>query len=224
MNIIKCLAIIVVMAITVLLLATSCEPIDNYAPVIDGLGAGTDWVPPSSGIQVTCNASDRDGDELSYDWSTSNGDITGTGPEVTWTAPEQIGVCDITVLVEDGQGGNVTGSLTLIAANGVHTIIEDLIVTAKEPKYLKEYSWGYKVGKEKEYDIWCVASNTSGELIYEWLCNGGDITGEGSMITWTAPNISSDVTVMVVVFDVAGYMDNESVFFEVVSCSSCTFG
>jgi hypothetical protein len=44
------------------------------------------------------------------------------------------------------------------------------------------------------------------------------------MITWTAPNITSDITVKVVVFDVAGYMDFESVFFEVVDCSSCTFG
>jgi hypothetical protein len=224
MNIIKYLAIMVVMAITVLLLATSCEPIDNYPPVIDGLGAEADWVPPLSSIQVTCNASDRDGDELSYDWSASSGDITGTGPEVTWTAPEEIGVCDITVLVQDGQGGNVTGSLILIAANGTHPFIEDLIVTAKEPKYLKEYSWGYKVGQGKEYDIECVSSNTSGELVYEWICDGGEITGEGSMITWTAPNMTSDITVMVVVFDVAGYEDNESVFFEVVSCSSCTFG
>jgi hypothetical protein len=224
MNAIRYLAIMVVIAITILLLATSCEPLDNYPPVIDRLGAEAEWVPPSGSIQVTCNASDRDGDELSYDWSASKGDITGSGAEVTWTAPEEIGVCDITVLVQDGQGGNVTGSLTLIAANGTHPIIEDLIVTAKEPKYLKEYNWGYKVGREKEYDIECVSSNTSGELIYEWLCDGGDITGAGSMITWTAPDISSDVTIMVVVFDVAGYMDNESVFFEVVSCSSCTFG
>ena len=127
-------------------------------------------------------------------------------------------------MVDDGQGGNVTGSLTLIAANGTHPIIEDLIVTAREPKYLKEYSWGYKVGREKEYDIECVSLNTSGELIYEWLCDGGEITGDGSMIMWTAPNISCDVTVTVVVFDTAGYMDNASVFLEVVSCSSCTFG
>jgi len=224
MNTIRYPAIMVVMTIVVLLLATSCEPLDNYPPIIDNLGAEADWAPLSGSIQVTCNASDRDDDELNYDWSSSKGIITGSGPEVTWTAPGEIGVCDITVLVDDGQGGNVTGSLILIAANGTHPIIENLIVTAREPKYLKEYSWGYKVAREKEYDIECVASNTSGELVYEWLCDGGEITGEGSMITWTAPNTTSDVTVMVVVFDVAGYMDNESVFFEVVSCSSCTFG
>ena len=224
MNPIRYLAIMVVVTLTVLFLAASCEPPDNYPPIIDGLGAEAEWVPPSGSLLVTCNASDRDSDELSYDWSVSRGNITGTGPEVTWTAPEEIGVCDITVVVDDGQGNNATGSLTIITANGTLPIIENLIVTAKEPKYLKEYSWGYKVGQGKEYDIECVSSNTSGELVYEWLCDGGDVTGEGSIITWTAPNMTADVTVMVVVFDVAGYMDNESVFFEVVSCSSCTFG
>jgi hypothetical protein len=216
--------ITIIIAASSLLLGTSCELPDNYPPVIDGVGAEAEWVPPSGSLLVTCNASDRDGDELSYDWSVSRGYITGTEREVTWTASEEIGVCDITVVVDDGQGNDDNASLTLIVANGIVPIIEQLIVTAREPKYLKEYSWGYKVGKEKVYDIECVTSNTSDELVYEWLCDGGEITGEGSMITWTAPNITSDITVKVVVFDVAGYMDFESVFFEVVDCSSCTFG
>jgi len=213
-----------IMTIVAMITGASCQPLDNYPPVIDGLGAEAEWIPPSGNLAVTCNASDRDGDELIYNWASSKGIITDTGSEVTWTAPGEIGVCDITVMVDDGQGGNVTGSLTLIAANGTLPIIESLNVTAREPKYLKEYSWGYKVGQGKEYDIECVSSNTSGELVYEWLCDGGEISGEGSMITWTAPNVTADVTVMVVVFDAAGYMDNEDVFLEVVSCSSCTFG
>jgi len=222
MNTIRCLAIMVMMAIAMLLLASSCT--DNRQPVISSLAAEANWTTPLGSLQVTCNASDYDGDELSYNWSASGGELTGTGPEVTWTAPEEIGGYDITVVVDDGQDSNDTGSLILIAANGTLPIIENLIVTAREPKYLKETSWGYKVGKEKEYDIECIASNTSGELVFEWLCDGGEISGEGSMITWTAPDTACDVTVTVIVFDVAGYMDNESIFFEVVSCSSCVFG
>jgi len=218
MNKKRCLAI---MAAAVLLFASSCT--GNRRPIIASLEAEAEWTAPSSSLQVTCNASDYDGDELSYEWTTTGGNISGTGPEVTWTAPEEIDVCDITVVVDDGQGSNVTGSITLIAANGTLPIIENMIVTAKEPIYLKETSDGYKVGKVKEYDIECISSNTSGELVYEWLYDGGEISGEGSLITWTAPNTSGDFTVMVIVFDVAGYMDNESIFFEVVSCSSCEF-
>jgi hypothetical protein len=212
----------VIVAIVVLLMVSSCT--GNRQPVIGSLAAEAEWTAPLGSLQVTCNASDLDGDELSYNWSASGGHITGTGSEVTWTAPEEIGGYDITIVVDDGQGGNDTGSLILIAANGTMPIIETLIVTAQEPKYLKEYSWGYKVGKEKNYDIECVASNTSGELVYQWLCDGGEISGEGSMITWTAPNTAGYVTVTVIVFDVAGYMDNESIVFEVASCTSCEFG
>jgi FlaG/FlaF family flagellin (archaellin) len=211
-----------IMAAAVLLLASSCTA--NLRPVITSLEAEADWTAPSSNLNVTCTASDRDGDELRYNWSASGGNITGTGPEITWTAPEEIGVYDITVVVDDGHDGEDTSSVILIAANGTLPIIEDLIVTAREPKYLKEISYGYKVGKGKEYDIECIASNTSSELAYEWLCDGGEISGEGSMITWTAPDTSDEVTVMVIVFDAAGYTDNESIIFVVVSCTSCEFG
>ena len=132
---------------------------------------------PLGSLQVTCTASDPDGDELSYEWTTTGGDISGTGAVLIWTAPEEVGMYDITVVVTDSQGGEDTGSITLIASNGPPPIIENLIVTAKEPKYLKETTTGYRVGKTKEYYIECVASDTSGELVYEWSCDGRDFRG-----------------------------------------------
>jgi hypothetical protein len=211
-----------VMTAAVLLLTSSCT--GNWRPVIASLEAEADWITPSDSLQVTCNASDRNGDELSYEWSTTGGNITGTGPEVTWTAPEEVGMYDITVVVDDGQGMNDTESLILIASNGPPPIIEDIIVTA-EHKYLKETSYGYKVGKGKEYYIECIASsNTSGEMVYEWSCDDGEISGEGSTITWTAPNISGDVTVTVKVFDSLGNWVRKSIVLEVVACTSCEFG
>ncbi|MGB6872963.1 MAG: Ig-like domain-containing protein [Dehalococcoidia bacterium] len=227
-NLIKiCLAIV---AAAVLFLAPSCttpyQP-TNHPPIITSLEAETEWTAPSGSLQVTCTASDPDGDELSYEWTTTGGNISGAGPEVIWTAPEEVGMYDITVVVDDGQGGNVTGSVTLSVTLGTPPIIQNLIVTAKEPKYLKETTTGYKVGKTKEYYIECIASDTDGELgelVYEWSCDGGEISGEGSMITWTAPNTDGDVTVTVKVFDGVGNMDNESIVFEVVSCSPCEFG
>jgi len=218
MNKTRCLAI---MAVAVLLLASSCT--GNRRPVIASLEAEADWIAPLDSLQVSCNASDPDGDELSYDWSTTGGNITGTGPEAIWTAPEEVGMYDITVVVDDGQGRNTTGAIELIASDGPPPIIEDLIVAADGHKYLKEAPIGYKVGKAQEYDIKCIASGT-GELVYEWSCDGGEISGEGYMITWTAPDTSGDVTVTVKVFDSLGNWVRKSIFFEVVTCSSCTFG
>jgi len=195
----------------------------NEPPYINNLVADADWTTPSGSLEVTCNATDPDGDELSYEWSTSGGNITGTGPEVIWTAPEEVGIYHVTVVVTDGHGGEDTASKYLSAATGTPPTIEDLIVTA-EHEYLKKTSTGYKVGKTKEYDIECITSNTSGELVYEWSCDGGEISGEGSLITWTAPNTEGDVTVTVVVTDVAHNIVSKSMILNVVACSACIFG
>jgi len=225
----RCLVIMAIVVAAVLLLAPSCTTTSqptNHWPIITSLEA-PERVYPSGSCQIVCNASDPDGDELSYNWSASGGNISGTGSEVIWTAPEEIGIYDITVVVDDGHDGEDARSVTLNVTLGTPPIIEDLIVTAKEPKYLKETTTGYKVGKTKEYYIECIASDTDGELgelVYEWSCDGGEISGEDSMITWTAPSTACDVTVTIKVFDVAGNMDNESIVFEVVPCSPCEFG
>jgi hypothetical protein len=172
---------------------------------------------------MTCDALDPDGDELSYEWATDGGDITGMGPEVIWTAPQEAGIYHVTVVVKDGHGEEDTRSITLSMATGTPPTIEDLIVTA-EHKYLKTTTYGYKVGKTKEFDIECVASNTSGELVYKWSCDGGEISGEGSRITWTAPNVSIEVTVTVMVTDVTDNSVSKSIILDVVSCSACIFG
>ena len=211
------LAIMVIVAAAVLLLASSCN---GLRPVITSLEAEAEWTAPLDSLQVTCNASDPDGDELSYEWSTTGGNITGTGSEVIWTAPEEVGMYDITVVVEDSQGRKDTESIVLIASNGPPPIIEDLIVTAEHP-YLKETTTGYKVAKTYDYNIECIASNTSGELVYEWSCDGGEISGEGSMITWTAPNTDGDFTVTVKVLDDIGNWVRKSITLDVVDCELC---
>jgi len=215
------------MAAAVPLLTSSCTTVANRWPIITSLEAEAEWTAPLGNLQVMCTASDLDGDELSYEWAATGGSISGKGAVVNWTAPEEVGTYDVKVVVKDGYDGEDTGLLTLIASNGPPPIIENLIVTAKEPKYLKETTTGYKVGKTKEYYIECIASDTDGELgelVYEWSCDGGEISGEDSMITWTAPSTACDVTVTIKVFDVAGNMDNESIVFEVVPCSPCEFG
>jgi hypothetical protein len=204
----------------------------NSPPTITSLIADADWTTPSHGLQVKCDGEDPDGDELDYEWSTSGGHIDGTGPEVIWTAPEEVGMYDITVVVNDGHGGSATEMLSISVMPDQPPDIEALEITKDRYGhcYLKAYSGGYKVGQAQKYDIECIVSDmvpdTSVELFYEWSCNGGEISeisGDGSMITWTAPNTSGEVTVTVTVSDIAGNMASESIVLQVVSCSPCTF-
>jgi len=196
----------------------------NRPPQITNLVADADWTTPSGSLQVTCTASDPDGDELSYEWSTDGGDISGTGTTVNWTAPQEVGIYDITVVVTDGHGRSDTRTLCSTVVTGEPPTIEDLLITA-DHCYLKTYSWGYKVGKQQEYTIECVVTDVGSELSYDWSCEDGTISGEGSMITWTAPDKYLErTTVTVVVSDIAGNMVCKSVALNVVSCSKCTFG
>jgi len=195
----------------------------NQPPTITSLVADAVWSTPSGTIQVTCNASDPDGDELSYEWSATRGSISGTGPEATWTAPEETGTYYVTAVVKDGHGEEDTKSVILSVATGNPPIIESLIVTA-DHKYLKETATGYKVGKIQEFTIECIVSNMGGELAYEWSCDAGEISGEGSLITWTAPDVSGEVTVTVIVTDIAGNIVSKNIMLEVVPCSVCAFG
>jgi hypothetical protein len=195
----------------------------NEPPAIASLVADAEWVLPSGTVQVTCNATDPDGDELRYEWSASGGSATGTGAAVNWTAPHEVGTYYVTVVVTDNHGGSATDSLPISVVTGQPPSIEALLVTA-DHCYLKTYSWGYKVGKLQEYHIECVVSGASGAVSYEWSCTGGSISGAGPTITWTAPNESVDITVTVKVTDIVGKPVSKSVLLQVVDCSPCTFG
>jgi len=185
-----------------------------------------DWITPSGSIQVTCNATDPDGDELTYEWTATAGNISGTGSAANWTAPQEVGIYDITVVVKDSHGDSSTDSLHISVATEQPPIIESLRITKDRYGhcYLKQSGEKYLVGKEQNYDIDCIVSNTSMELSYEWSCTDGELSGEGSLITWTAPSSSVEVTVTVMVSDLAGNMFTKNIILSVVSCSHCTFG
>jgi hypothetical protein len=199
----------------------------NNAPTIAGLIADADWTTPAGSLRVTCTASDPDGDEMTYEWSAAAGDISGTGAVVNWTAPQEVGTYDVTVMVTDGYGGEATRSVSLGVIIGTMPTIEQLCVTPKGHIYLRESTAGhdYDVWKEKQYDIQCIVSDTSGGMSYEWSYTGGSISGVGSLITWTAPNeLSIAVTVTVTVRNVLDDELTRSIDFWVPSCACGYWG
>jgi len=212
----------------------------NRPPEIDSLKADATWTLASGSMQVACNASDPDGDELSYKWEYDGGEISPIsedGSVITWTAPEEVGEYQITVVVSDGHGGSATESLSVKVMPDQPPVIEGLVVTKDrhEHCYLQEASFGYHVGKEQEYDIECLVTDTVPgtelerfyDLFYEWEWPEGEVSeasADGSMITWIAPDRSVYTTVTVTVSDMAGNTASASVDLNVVTCSVCRFG
>jgi hypothetical protein len=219
-----------IVAIAVLFLAPSCTRLTNYRPIITGLGAKPEKVIPLGSCQITCNATDPDGDALSYEWTATGGNISGTSAVVNWTAPQEVGTYNITVVVNDGHGGQDTRFVPLIVLSPPS--IENLIVTPKGNIYLRKSTVAgcdYDVWMTEEYDIECIASGT-GELFYEWSCDDGQISGAGSKITWTAPDkkstdtVSVKVTVTVIVSDTTGNSIGENIVFYIPICTCGHWG
>lgn len=132
--------------------------------------------------------------------------------------------------------GVVLIAVGAVAAGRIHSLprqapcIEALIVNADrhEHCYLRADGEGYKVGRAQKYDIQCVVAGGDSQLSFQWLCRDGEfseISEDGSMITWTAPDSSVDNTIVtVIVSDTADQTVSANMSLHVVSCSVCTFG
>ncbi len=85
----------------------------NYPPTINMLKAVPRKINPGSTSQIGCSATDANGDSLSYSWSAQYGTISGSGKNISWTAPNIEGNYFVKVSVTDTHGASVTDSLGL---------------------------------------------------------------------------------------------------------------
>lgn len=85
--------------------------VGNQNPVIQPLENVSVHVGGSA--TLTVNATDPDGDTLSYSWDAGGGTVVGTGASVTFLAPAQAGDVTVTVTVTDGRSGKSETSLTV---------------------------------------------------------------------------------------------------------------
>jgi len=199
----KWLASLIILVVATILIG-GCAPA-NQPPVISSFTADEEQVSPSGNCLVRCIVSDPDGDELSYIWSADGGNISGEGAEVTWVAPEEVGAYTITVKVTDGRGGEATAQLTIDVVVNHPPVIESLTA---EPSPVRQ---------GKTSTIECVASDLDeDELSYLWSADRGNIPGQDSTVTWTAPNACGTYIITVTVADGRGGEVSEELEVEVI--------
>jgi outer membrane protein OmpA-like peptidoglycan-associated protein len=81
---------------------------------------------PGETVRVRANASDADGDTLTYEWSASQGRITGNGATATYdsTGVTPPATVTITVRVTDGRGGTAESTCTVRIAAPEKRVVE----------------------------------------------------------------------------------------------------
>jgi hypothetical protein len=206
MNKKRYLVIVGIVAAAVLLTILFDTMLANHRPAISSLETEPEKVLPSGKCQIVCNATDPDGDELSYGWSADGGGITGEGDTVTWTAPNSVGSYNVTVMVIDSRGGGVTDYVTIPVRTNKAPTINSLIADA---------DWTTPSGS---LQVTCNATDPDGdELSYEWTATGGNITGTGAVVSWTAPQEIDVYYITVVVKDGHGSADTRTLPVSVVT-------
>jgi len=203
----KRLLIIIGIVVAVVVVAVVLDAmLANHQPAITSLKAQPERVLPSGSCQIMCTAQDADGDELSYNWSASGGEINGAGSTVTWTAPDSVGFYDVAVTVTDGRGSEATKTINIEVRTNDSPVVVSLIADA---------DWTLP---SSSLNVTCDASDTDGdELKYEWSTTGGNITGTGAVVTWTAPQEVGIYNVAVVVTDGYGGSDMRTLPISVVA-------
>jgi len=177
-----------------LMLGAGCAPA-NRAPTIVSLASREDVVGPFDSCLIECVAEDKEGDTVTYDWSTDGGTVTGYQGTVAWTAPDREGIYHITCEVSDGVerengGAPARETVTVVVKDNHFPFVDDLSA---------DCDW---VRPGEDCAVHCVASDIDGDtLTYAWSTDAGTVSGEGTDVTWTAPDVEGDFAVRVVVSD-----------------------
>jgi len=90
----------------------------NQAPVISNIQKSVDYTNTNGVEQFTCNATDPNGDPISYLWSSNGGSFTiNSNKTVTWSAPATEGIYTLTVVASDNGGLSAQATTTILVKN-----------------------------------------------------------------------------------------------------------
>ncbi|MCX5996184.1 MAG: PKD domain-containing protein [Chloroflexi bacterium] len=206
-------------------------PAANRPPLIQSINGSSDWEPQAEG-DFTCVATDPDGDNLTYAWSTDNGTIKGNGASAIWTSPPAMGKYHISVTVSDGKGGEASAVQEVrVVINADGSVSQDAPVVLKMSFPSKE-----TVTVAGRMRIWtaipieCIVDSPDAKnLKYTWSAASGRFQaarglslegGTASRVNWISPGAGGDYTVNVTVTDSSGNEAKGQVNFKVICCTT----
>ncbi len=163
----------------------------NLFPTVSGISASLNRLDAGQSTTVSATASDADGDTLSYQWAaTCPGTWTNATSSAASFVPSSVPAglcnnCQLTVTVQDGRGGQTTGSLSLC------------IAAASTPRFPPSFTNFYQSatstspGQTVAFDVTAMDPQSS-SLTFAWSANTGALataqnTATTSRVVWTAP-------------------------------------
>ena len=199
----------------------------NNPPVIEKITYAKD-VFANSENELICLASDADGDNLTYRWTSEAGSINGGGSDVLWMPPGKLGTYPVIVVVSDGNGGEAKETINIrVLTNEDGTADPTIEIKLKLGELQPVMVDKQRARIWTTTNIVCIVENAEGnQLTYTWSSNGGKITGKGvtegkaDRIGWTAPGVPDDRTIIVEVMDNQGRQAKGMINIHVFCCGN----
>jgi len=110
----------------------------NHSPVISSLDPDQDSIEINHHVEITCNASDQDGDTLRFSWTANGANVGGNNSSLSWRAPATTGTYTITCTVNDSKGGQDRESVSITVTEMSSTCTYTLAMY----KYTMSFSGG----------------------------------------------------------------------------------
>lgn len=218
------LVIILIAAMSLACSRPVTEKVVNSSPSIEDMSYAKDSMAMIDN-EITCRASDPDGDSLTYEWSADSGQVTASGPKALWIAPDTMGVYKVNVIVKDGKGGETIQSVEIRVLNNVDGSSAPPLTLKMSLPSAETVSANSTVKVGTITKVSCIVENSAGKKIsYAWSAGGGKFKGKGledgtcTAVYWTAPVEVKMHVLEVIARDLEGNEAKGSVTFDVFCC------
>ena len=193
----------------------SGHAVANYPPRIKSLTPDSSIVLRKHSTFIYCTAADKDNDTLSYTWNASGGSIVGSGPLITWNAPDSAGTYAVQCIVADTHGAQAAAADTITVVQSIN----------HPPVIQKLKALPGKIDLDAKSVISCFATDPDSDaLTYRWSSASGVLSGTGSAVSWQAPQTAGNYYLQCTVDDGHGGTTADSVGLEVRDFSNWQTG
>lgn len=166
--------------------------VGNIAPVINLLTANPFVVDALGTSALSADATDADGDALTYNWQVTAGSVTGSGAAVTYNAPNVVldTVVTVSLEVSDGNGGSDTDEIDLTVKAPPPNTPPVINSMQCDPAPMITGGTGTLSADVTDAD--------GDALAFDWEVSLGNVTDNPDNTgTWDAPSVLADTLVTI---------------------------
>jgi len=167
----------------------------TYAPRIKALVADKNPIEVGDSTTIFATVEDVDSGQFTYEWSTSNGMISGSGASIAFFSLTGLGNVEIRLIASDSEGNRDTAILQI-------TVVAEINETPQIIEIQKSKPFA---ATGETLQLTCLATDPDNDpLTYVWSVTGGTLNGTGKDVEWTAPPTQGIFEIKVKVSDGKG--------------------